>query len=70
MVQRTYLQGGSGDSDIENRLVVTVGEGEGGTNWESSVEIYKLSYVNQMAHANLLYDTASSHPVLCDNLEE
>jgi len=32
MVQRTYLQGGSGGSDIENRLVVPVGEEEGGTN--------------------------------------
>ena len=27
------------DTDIENGLVDTAGEGEGGTNWESSIEI-------------------------------
>ena len=36
----TYLQGSSGDADIENRLVDTVGEGEGKTNGKSSVETY------------------------------
>ena len=30
---------------IENGLADTVGEGEGGTNWESSIEIYTLPYV-------------------------
>ena len=33
----------------ENGPVGTVGEGEGGTNWESSIEIYTLPYVKQMA---------------------
>ena len=41
----TYLQGSDGDADIENRLVDTVG-GQGGINWESSMETYTLSYVN------------------------
>ena len=36
----TYLQGSSRDLDIENRLVNTAREGEGGTNWESSFETY------------------------------
>ena len=36
----TYLQRGNGDADVENRLVGTVGEREGGTNWESSLDIY------------------------------
>ena len=27
-----YLQGSSGDTDIENRLLDTLGEGEGGMN--------------------------------------
>ena len=31
MVLMTYLQGRNGDTDIENRLVVKVGEGEDGT---------------------------------------
>ena len=38
----TYLQGRNRDSDRENRLVDTVGEEQGGTNWESSIEIYTL----------------------------
>ena len=40
----TYLQRGNGDADVKNRLVGTVGEGEGGTDWESSLDIYILSY--------------------------
>ena len=34
------------DADIGNRLVDTVGEGEGGMNWESSIVTYELQYVN------------------------
>ena len=36
----TYSQGSNGYADTENRLVDTVGEREGGTNWESSMETY------------------------------
>ena len=43
----TYLQGSNRDSDIENRLVNTAGEGEGGANWESSIETYTLPCVNR-----------------------
>ena len=35
------------DADIENRLLDIVGEGEGGTNSESIIETYVLSYVNR-----------------------
>ena len=44
------------------------GEGEVGTNWESSIETYILPYVKQKACENLLYDTRNSNLVLCDNL--
>ena len=44
----TYLQGSSGNPDIENRLVDIMWEGEGGTNWESSIETYTLPYVEQL----------------------
>ena len=37
-----YLQDSSGGVDMENRLVDVVGEGEGGMNWESSIETYIL----------------------------
>ena len=42
--QWTYLQGNRWDADMEDRLVDTEG-GEGGTNWQSSIETYALSYV-------------------------
>ena len=49
-----YLQSSSGDADTENRLVDTVGEGQGGINWKSSMETYTLSYVKQIDSGNLL----------------
>ena len=36
----TYLQSSSGDADIKNRLMDTVGKGEGMMIWESSIETY------------------------------
>ena len=41
----TYLQGRNRDADVENGLVDTVKEGEGGMNWESSIERYPLPCV-------------------------
>ena len=55
-----YLQGNNGDTDTENRLVGTVGEGESGMNWESSMEIYTIPNVKQRASGNLLCDTGRS----------
>ena len=48
-----------GDVDIENRLVNIVGGGKSGTNGESSINIYTLLCVKQMAGGKLLYDTGS-----------
>ena len=33
------------DTDVKNRLLDSVGEGEGGMIWETSFETYILSYV-------------------------
>ena len=38
------MQGSKGDTDIKNRLLDTVGEGEGGMIRESSIETYALPY--------------------------
>ena len=43
----TYLQGSSQNADMQNRLVDRVGEGKGGRNWETSVEIHTLPYGEQ-----------------------
>ena len=40
-----YLQGSNGDADIENRLLDTVGEKEGGIIWENNIKTYTLPYV-------------------------
>ena len=39
----------------------TAGEGEGGTNGESSMETNTLSYVKQIGGGNWLYDSGSSN---------
>ena len=43
-----YSQGRNKDSDIENRFMDTVEEGEGETNGESSTETCILPYVKQL----------------------
>ena len=43
-----------------DRLVDIVGEGEGGTNGESSMKTYILLYVKQIASGNFLYDSGNS----------
>ena len=47
MVLTSPIEDRSRDADIENRLVCTVGDGEGGTNLEGIIEIYinTLPYV-------------------------
>ena len=41
----SHIERLNGDADMENRLVDTVWEREGGINWESSVETRTLPYV-------------------------
>ena len=39
------MQDSKRDTDIKNRLLDYVGESEGGTIWENSIETYILLYV-------------------------
>ena len=66
----TYLQGNSGDTDIENRPVDRVMEGEGGKNWKRNIGTDTLSRIKQIASGNF-YMTQGAHPnsVLWNNLE-
>ena len=57
----THLQGSSGDSDIEKRLVDTVQEGESGMDWETSIETYTLPYGK--------LDSQWKFPVQCKELK-
>ena len=42
---RAHMLGRNRDVDIHNRLMDTVGEGEGGMNWDSSMEIHTFCSV-------------------------
>ena len=48
------------DEDVENVLMDTVSEVEGGTNRKSGIEIYILPYVKQTASGKQVYNTGSS----------
>ena len=52
-----------------NRLLDTVGEGEGGVIGENSIETYTIQYAIQIASSNLLYDAGNPKLTLCDNIE-
>ena len=51
------MQGGNADTDVENELVDTAGEGESGPNGKSSINIYTLSDVGWIAGEKLLCST-------------
>ena len=40
--KKDNIWGRNRDADVQNRLVDTVREGEGGMNWESSIDTYTL----------------------------
>ena len=37
------------DADVQNRLIDSVGEGEGGMIWANGIETYIISYKKQIA---------------------
>ena len=57
------------DTEIKNRLLDSVREGEGGMIWENSIETYILSYVKEMTSPSLMHETGQSKPVRWDNPE-
>ena len=45
------------DSDVKNRLLDSVGEGEGGMIWETSTETWILSYVKLITSSGSMHET-------------
>ena len=45
------------DTDIKNRLLDSVGEGEGGMIWMNGIETYILSYMKQVASPGSMHET-------------
>ena len=57
------------DTDIKNRLLDCVGEGEGGMIWENGIETCILSYVKQITSPGLMHETGCSGLVHWDDPE-
>ena len=57
------------DTDVKNRLLDSVGEGEGGTIRENSIETCIFLYVKQMTSASLMHEARHPKRVLWDNSE-
>ena len=57
------------DTDVKNRLLDSVGEGEGGMIWENNIETCILSYVKQIASPGSMHETGCSGLVHSDDPE-
>ena len=57
------------DTDVKNRLMDSVGEGEGGMMWETSIETCILPYVKQITSSGSMHETGHSGPVHWDDPE-
>ena len=63
------MQDSKRDTDIKNRLLDSVGEGEGGMIWENSAKTCILPYVKWMTSPSLMHQTGHSKPVHWENHE-
>ena len=54
------MQESKRDTDIKNRLLDYMGEGEGEMIWENDIETCLLSYVKQMASPGSMHETGCS----------
>ena len=57
------------DTDVQNSLLDSVGEGEGGMIWENSTETCVLSYLKQITSPGSMHETGHSKLVHWDNPE-
>ena len=56
------MQDSKRDTDVKNRLLDSVAEGEGGVVWENSIETCVLPYVKQIASPGLMHETGCTEP--------
>ena len=57
------------DTDVENSLFNSMGEGEGGMVWKNGIETCILSYVEQIASLGSVHDTGCLGLVHLDDPE-
>ena len=53
------MQNRKGDTDVQNRVLDSVGEGECGMFRENSIETYILSRVKQITHPGRMHETSA-----------
>ena len=58
------------DTEVKNRLLDSVGEGEGGMIWENSIKTCILSCVKQIAIPGSMHETGHSGLVHCNDPED
>ena len=63
------MQDRKSETDIKNRLLDSVGEGEGGMIWENSIETCILLYVKQITSPGSMCETGCSGLVHWDDHE-
>ena len=61
------MQDSKRDADAKNRLLDSVGEGEGRMIWEKSIETCILSYVKQITSPGSMHETGCSGLVHWDD---
>ena len=61
------MQDSKRDTDVKNRLLDSVGEGEGGMIWENSIETCILPYMKQIMSPGSMHQKGSSGPVHWDD---
>ena len=58
-----------GDTDVQNSLLDSVGEGEGGMIWENGIEICIISYMKRVASPGSMHDSGCLGMVHWDDPE-
>ena len=53
------MQNRKRDTDVQNRILDSVGEGEGGMMWENSIETCILSSVKEIASPGWMHETSA-----------
>ena len=51
------MRGSKKDTDVQNSLLDSVGEGKGGMSWENGIETCIISYVKQITSPGSMQDT-------------
>ena len=54
------MQDSKRDTDVKNKLLDSVGEGQGGMIWENGIEICIISYMKQVASPGSMHEAGCS----------